>query len=270
MTEDAGPNRQDNYRECCPWLMLTRSFTFATSIQVLMLAALGALGTAAGWRISERWMLPDRDLDVTTQLGRDVAYLGAWPAARNAPVCPLSDVAGSVGRAIRPRTRSFRSPTESCSRPSKRSIVGSHGASLVIMCSAASGRCWCGRLWGVRSRGSQACGLVVTNGSRSSRLWLTVERSAQRTWRHSMAATAACVNCYMLEPSPTAETTCVRVTCRGSSSPRPAFQPVIRLPPLRTGFSPGKAEYVMGFSCVPESTGVSTNGLERKCVPSRK
>jgi hypothetical protein len=109
MTEDAGSNRIDHHRECCPWLMLTRTFRYAMGLQILLLATLGALGNTAGWRIAARITLQDETavdeqsalLDSASKssdpeavsndpLGQDVEYLGAWPGSRSAPICPFA------------------------------------------------------------------------------------------------------------------------------------------------------------------------------------
>jgi hypothetical protein len=91
MNDEENVGRPVQWREYFPWLMLTRTFRIATGLHVLLLAAAGALATAAGWRIVSMVALTEADRKSDTVLGDDVRYLGAWPGNRdpNTPVCPF-------------------------------------------------------------------------------------------------------------------------------------------------------------------------------------
>ncbi len=87
MTTDIGVEQRSGLRECCPWWMLIRLPACAWSFQVLLLAALGALGTTAGWRIADRCFLTEAALQESPQLASDAAFFGAWPGSRQVTMC---------------------------------------------------------------------------------------------------------------------------------------------------------------------------------------
>lgn len=71
-----------------PWLILTRTFSLATAVHVMILATVGALVTTVGWRIAEQFLPADFAAKHPAMV-HDVAYFSAWPGARVEPRRPL-------------------------------------------------------------------------------------------------------------------------------------------------------------------------------------
>lgn len=92
MTADIEVEPSRGFRECCPWWLLFRLPRCAWSPPILLLAALGALGTTAGWRIADRWFLTEVAVSGSSQLASDQAYFSAWPGSRQTTMCgPLAE-----------------------------------------------------------------------------------------------------------------------------------------------------------------------------------
>lgn len=70
-----------SWRDCCPWLILTRTIGLSIGLQVLLIAVTGTLVNTAGWRLASTWFLEDEDVQRDTSLLEDVEYFGRWPSA---------------------------------------------------------------------------------------------------------------------------------------------------------------------------------------------
>lgn len=81
MDVESGVLRNVSWRDCCPWLILVRAVRLAIGLQVLLIAATGALINMAGWRLASTWFLEDEDLQQDALLLDDVEHFGRWPSA---------------------------------------------------------------------------------------------------------------------------------------------------------------------------------------------
>ncbi len=77
--------RQERY----PWLLLTRCFRAATNPQVLLLAAIGAIATTAGWRLADRALLTPAEKVEVSQVDDDSAFYNKWPGQRLKGISPI-------------------------------------------------------------------------------------------------------------------------------------------------------------------------------------
>lgn len=57
MSDSGGVVRDVSWRDLCPWLMLTRTFSLATTMQVLLASLLAVSLTPIGWRIADYALL---------------------------------------------------------------------------------------------------------------------------------------------------------------------------------------------------------------------
>ena len=65
MSDSGGVVRDVSWRDLCPWLMLTRTFSLATSMQVLLAALLAVTLTPIGWQIGDRILLQPSENEPT-------------------------------------------------------------------------------------------------------------------------------------------------------------------------------------------------------------
>lgn len=78
MTDDRGTLRSIVWRELCPWLLIFRTFTFALTLPLLLLAALAVAIQPLGWRAAEVF-LSSEALTSDPALSSVATMLSAWP-----------------------------------------------------------------------------------------------------------------------------------------------------------------------------------------------
>lgn len=97
MVDDRGLVREISWRDLCPWLLLTRTFALATSVQMLLAALVAVSLVPVGWRMAGL-LLDDAYLNEAGIRGsvlREVRdYNSMWPGeragyARSSPLDPL-------------------------------------------------------------------------------------------------------------------------------------------------------------------------------------
>jgi len=81
MTHEDGLLRRISWRDCCPWLILFRTFRLAVSTQLLLLALVGGIATSAGWRLADIWLLGEEDKRQAPALAELATTLGRWPGS---------------------------------------------------------------------------------------------------------------------------------------------------------------------------------------------
>lgn len=94
---------QRNWVDSFPMLILIRSFSLGKGVHVLILAAVGAIATTAGWRIAERFLSQEYRA-ATAIVDADAARFSTWPAHRIPPTSPVT------GQTIAPQLWSATGP----------------------------------------------------------------------------------------------------------------------------------------------------------------
>lgn len=91
---------ETTWRDTHPWLLLLRTFRVSVGLKVLLLAALGAVATSAGWRLSAAWNVTGRAAEESVlafdRIASDREYLSKWPGERREPGLPAEDQISSL------------------------------------------------------------------------------------------------------------------------------------------------------------------------------
>ena len=101
MSDSGGVVRDVSWRDLCPWLMLTRTFALATSVQVLLAALLAVTLTPIGWQIGDRLLLVSDDTLAQKERAEVFPLIEShtqWPGNRAIPDTPraIEPVRGSL------------------------------------------------------------------------------------------------------------------------------------------------------------------------------
>jgi len=85
MTNVQLPNDSSKYHQCCPWLVLFRTFSLAVSLQLLIVSVVGVLATTAGWRICGQILFPGNE--ISKDASEDVFFetrrvMERWPGEK--------------------------------------------------------------------------------------------------------------------------------------------------------------------------------------------
>lgn len=73
-----------SWRDCCPWLMLFRTFSLAASPVILLLATAALVGDTAGWRVCSVLFDSATAYDSHPNLEQSVDTMNQWPSERDA------------------------------------------------------------------------------------------------------------------------------------------------------------------------------------------
>lgn len=110
MVSESGLVHRVSWRDCCPWLVLFRTFRLAVSVQLLLVASAGAVVNTVGWRLANTWFLPPGDIQADASLQADVQYLGRWPHQRGDPSLAANPETETPRRASDPSSVTPASP----------------------------------------------------------------------------------------------------------------------------------------------------------------